>query len=506
MKCFCLGVVLCLLVTATALPGVAQEAQETPLPASVGEVSTDGTPTVSTAALAELQVPRLVKLSGALRDALGQPRTGVVGITFAIYQEQEGGAPLWLETQNAELDEQGRYTVLLGAESSEGLPLEIFSTTEARWLGVTVQGEEEQPRVLLVSVPYALKAADANTLGGKPASAFVLSETVEAGSSTSGEGLNALSASSTTPTGEPSLVTAGTPGRIAKFVNTTDLGDSALFELSGNIGLGTTSPTQKLDVSGAIRSRGGTVFLQRNLTDQPGRRNWVWGTETFNVGDFSLLVSTANDNDPTVARFTILSGGEVGIGTTSPTHKLDVSGAIRSREGTVFLQRNLTDQPGRRNWAWGTETFNVGDFSLLESTANNNDPTVARFTILSGGNVGIGTTSPGAKLDVAGTVKATNLDVVGAPGTAVLAEGVLEGLRATSTGTGAGSKFGVLAFANGPDSFAVFGQNLSATGGVGVQGRAGSSTACCAPMRWHCSVGNKRRTRLVSGTPPFILR
>lgn len=49
------------------------------------------------------------------------------------------------------------------------------SRTLARWLGVQVEGRPEESRILLVAVPYALKAADADTLGGKPASAFVLS-------------------------------------------------------------------------------------------------------------------------------------------------------------------------------------------------------------------------------------------------------------------------------------------------------------------------------------------
>src|SRR5258707_8661187 len=123
-----------------------------------------------------LPVPRLVKFAGTLKDELGKPRTGVVGVTFAVYKELEGGAALWLETQNVELDEQGRYTVLLGSTKSEGLPLELFTAGEPRWLGVQVNlpKEVEQPRVLLVSVPYALKAADADTLGGKPLSSFVL--------------------------------------------------------------------------------------------------------------------------------------------------------------------------------------------------------------------------------------------------------------------------------------------------------------------------------------------
>src|SRR5467141_1807466 len=123
-----------------------------------------------------LPVPRLVKFAGTMKEELGKSRTGVVGVTFAIYKEQEGGAALWLETQNVEVDEQGHYTVLLGATKSEGIALDLFTAGEPRWLGVQVNlpKETEQPRVLLVSVPYALKAADAETLGGKPLSSFVL--------------------------------------------------------------------------------------------------------------------------------------------------------------------------------------------------------------------------------------------------------------------------------------------------------------------------------------------
>jgi hypothetical protein len=77
------------------------------------------------------------------------------------------------------LDDQGHYTVLLGATQPDGLPLDLFTSGRARWLAVQpeLSGVGEQPRVLLVGVPYALEAADAQTLEGKPASAFVLAET-----------------------------------------------------------------------------------------------------------------------------------------------------------------------------------------------------------------------------------------------------------------------------------------------------------------------------------------
>lgn len=119
-------------------------------------------------------VPRLVNYSGKILDKLGRPVPGIAGVSFAICKEEQGGAPLWMETQNVTADKTGRYTAQLGASKPEGLPLELFASNEARWLGVSVNGGEEQPRVLLLSVPYALKAADAETLGGKPASAYLI--------------------------------------------------------------------------------------------------------------------------------------------------------------------------------------------------------------------------------------------------------------------------------------------------------------------------------------------
>ena len=40
-------------------------------------------------------LPRLVRFGGVVKDVNGNPLTGVVGITFALYGEQTGGAPLW---------------------------------------------------------------------------------------------------------------------------------------------------------------------------------------------------------------------------------------------------------------------------------------------------------------------------------------------------------------------------------------------------------------------------
>jgi len=119
------------------------------------------------------QVPPLSSFSGVLTNSNGKPLTAITGVTFSLYAQQEGGAPLWLETQNVRPNSTGHYTVVLGSTTSQGIPASIFASGEAHWLGVQAQGQDEQPRVLLVSAPYALKAGDAETLGGKPASAFM---------------------------------------------------------------------------------------------------------------------------------------------------------------------------------------------------------------------------------------------------------------------------------------------------------------------------------------------
>jgi len=97
--------------------------------------------------------PRLMQFSGVLKDKLGAPLTGVQGVTFALYKEQSSGAALWIETQNVVADADGRFVVLLGATSPTGLPIDLFTTGQAQWLGLQAAGQPEQPRAFLSSVP-----------------------------------------------------------------------------------------------------------------------------------------------------------------------------------------------------------------------------------------------------------------------------------------------------------------------------------------------------------------
>ncbi|HZU25765.1 MAG TPA: hypothetical protein VFA04_09590, partial [Bryobacteraceae bacterium] len=211
---------------------------------------------------AQVSVPHLVNFNGAVRDATGQPLAGPQALTFSIYADTTSRTPLWQETQSVQTDEQGRYTVHLGAATANGIPLELFTSSQPLWLGVQPQttGAAEQPRVLLVSAPYALKAADADTLGGKPASAFVTREAVRA---TGGESLAAAGTHSRETIGVTSTVGgAGTAGYIPVWTDSADIGDSVLFQAGTKIGLGTTTPSYDFDLYKSQNQD--TVFEVRN--------------------------------------------------------------------------------------------------------------------------------------------------------------------------------------------------------------------------------------------------
>jgi hypothetical protein len=181
-------------------------------------------------------VPTLVNFSGVLTGTDGKPLTSLTGVSFSLYAESQGGAPLWVETQNVQPTRSGHYTVNLGSTTVQGLPTSLFASGEARWLEVQVSGQAEQPRVLLLSVPYALKAADAETLGGLPLSAFVLAQpgsaTVSSDSAAPAAANTSSPGSAVAPPPASSNVTTtgGTVNAIALFTTAKNIQNSILTQ------------------------------------------------------------------------------------------------------------------------------------------------------------------------------------------------------------------------------------------------------------------------------------
>lgn len=114
----------------------------------------------ATPASADVDRTRILNLKGVLKDRDGHRLKGTVGVLFAIYEQKEGGAPVWQEVQNVELNDRGLFTAQVGATNEEGVRPELFGPEKTLWMGMQVlqPGEVERPRIRLVSGEDGLRA------------------------------------------------------------------------------------------------------------------------------------------------------------------------------------------------------------------------------------------------------------------------------------------------------------------------------------------------------------
>ena len=354
-------------------------------------------------------VPQLVNFSGKALDDQGKPLAGIVGITFAIYNAQDGGAPLWIETQSVQPDTKGNYTVQLGAATSEGLPLSLFSSGEARWLGVRVNSGEEQPRILLLSVPYALKAADAQTLNGLPASAFVLAAP-SASNPQPPASSNASSAANIGGSGSEDYIPLWTD-------NNGDLGNSILYQLgtgsTAKIGINETKPLFTLDVNGQELVRGLFEMATQNYASktkgydsQP--LNFESSAFSSSAGTYTLehfqwqSEPTGNDTNNPSATLNLLFGegtnnpSETGLNIAANGQITFVKGQTYPGAGTITGVTAGTDLTG--GGTNGNVTLNLNTANIPQLSSINAFSALNTFP-----KVGVGTSSPLANLDVVGS-------------------------------------------------------------------------------------------------------
>jgi len=297
---------------------------------------------------ANTRVPAMVRFNGIGVDPEGKALSGAVDMTFSIYKEQQGGPALWMETQNVNLDANGHYNVLLGAATPGGLPLDVFASGEARWIGIRAQGQEEPPRVVLLSVPYALKAADAETIGGLPPTAFALATPSSGGNPLVGPGTRQASVPATTGTvtsvglaapatdysvsGSP-VTTSGTLTFAWKVLPTNLATANAIVkrDASGNFSAGTITATA---VKGGTLSGNGAAVTNVNAASLGG----------FAAGSYANLAAADTFTQPlavkaAAAKTPLLTVAGTGTGAGSLT--VDGFGDLSLSPGTSATPQNL---------------------------------------------------------------------------------------------------------------------------------------------------------------------
>jgi hypothetical protein len=295
------------------------------------------------------QVPPLIQFSNVAADEGGNTLSGVVNINFSLYAAQRGGEPLWTETQNVQLDSSGHYSVQLGITKPNGVPTTLFTTGEARWLGIEIAQQPEQPRVLLLSVPYALKAGDAATLGGLPASAFVLA--APPNGVTPAYTAEAATGQSVSPGTATDVTTSGgTVNYLPLWDTTSDIVSSVLFQsgtgATARIGINTATPVSTLDIKGGSTVRGIlSLPVTGNATAAAGKNSQPLSlaASAFNSGSsaatsqtFRLQAEPANNDSSSPSGTLNLLFGE---GTATPTETglhIASNGQITFASGQTF--------------------------------------------------------------------------------------------------------------------------------------------------------------------------
>ncbi|MCX6251957.1 MAG: tail fiber domain-containing protein [Bacteroidetes bacterium] len=296
------------------------------------------------------QAPEKFKYQAVLRDASGNIiANSAVTVIINILQGSASGTSIYQETQNVTTTAQGVINLDLGAGTvNSGVFATINWSTYNYWVKVTLGGTVISTGQLL-SVPYSLKV----------------------------KGIE-------------------------------------LDPITGNIGIGNPTPGFKLDVNGVIHSGvdNGACFRVGNdatINDiNQANQLGIYGTTDATIGSIKLGSGGG-----------VISGKSdfIGIGTYNPTSRLHILGTASEAPARLTIESpNTTFGPEIRLLSTGTNGL---DWRLWSSQASNpsgagnfeiwNSTLGSVFTIKgSSGNLGIGTTNPAQKLEVAGNIAIKN--------------------------------------------------------------------------------------------------
>ena len=274
-------------------------------------------------------VPKTINYQGVLKNSSGViVDDGSYDITFKLYDAETGGTEIWIEAKEVNV-ENGIFSTQLGSSNPINLPF-----NNVYWLGVSIGSEDELiPRLKLTSVPYSFMTM--NVMDGAITAAKIGNNELVKSVNGLKDNVNLVAGSNVTITPDGNNLTiaasggvvsgSGTVNHIPFFDGTNTLSSSTIYQSpgSGNIGIGTVSPEEKLDVTGNVKVSG-------NINPQGG----ISATNPITIQTLadSLVICAGT------SRVTIKSTGEVII--TSQNISFKSAGTLNLSGETVNIAGN----------------------------------------------------------------------------------------------------------------------------------------------------------------------
>jgi hypothetical protein len=377
--------------------------------------------------------PLLFSHHGRLLDAADAPLNATVKITVRVYYRDtdptgSGSSLVWEEDYENVKVSNGAYSVLIGdpdkGKNHTTLDALDWDGDEQRWFTVAINDDPEMtPRLRIGSVPFAIRALDADTVGGKPETTFA-----RAAHTHDFADIDDLTSSTPWPGTVPwSRVTAkdSTYPPAAHSHPTSDVNNftaavaAALGDATVPAGLGVQG---KLNVQKALGGNDVSA-LQHDLQFQIGSglgtsQSRSVGIGVLDNGKAAIQVKEANVGYNDLLLQTVAGNVGIGLGAQTPTEKLQVDGNIKIGYGGQLLGGLSTEFLKFGNASSQSATVGAGGVVAIQVDSNNNE-TGAFFSVRTNGvtesdgtelmrvqdngNVGIGTTAPAKRLEVSGT-------------------------------------------------------------------------------------------------------